>query len=80
MYGVALEGQEGAGRAIEALERAQREHPADREILGALATYNEREGHLDAAARWAGLLLDDWPDDARWRSFLERIEGRRRIN
>ncbi len=80
VYGVALEGQEGAGRAIEALERAQREHPADREILSALATYNEREGHLDAAARWAGLLLDDWPDDARWRSFLERIEGRRRIN
>ena len=77
VYGVALEGVEGVGRAVEELERAQKAHPADRRILSTLVVYNEQRGDFDAASRWAKRLVEESPDDPRWRRLAERIESRR---
>jgi predicted CXXCH cytochrome family protein len=74
---VALEGQGEIAAALEVLEEAQKRHPIDREILSALATYNEKRGDLDAAARWARMLVEEWPDDPRWKKLAGRIEQRR---
>ena len=78
VYAVALEGQEGIPAAIEVLEGAQKSHPIDRELLIALATYNEQRGNLGAAARWARMLVEEWPGDPRWRELAGRIAKRRR--
>jgi predicted Zn-dependent protease len=78
VYAVALEGQEGIPAAIEVLEGAQKNHPIDRELLSALATYNEQLGDLDGATRWAQMLVEEWPEDPRWRELAGRIAKRRR--
>lgn len=78
VYAAALEREQGAAAAIEALEEAQKNHPIDREILSALATYNEQRGDLEGAMRWARMLLEEWPEDPRWRELAARIDKRRR--
>ena len=78
VYAVALEGVEGVARAVEVLERAQESHPIDRDLLTALATYNEQRGDQATAARSARGRVGEWPEDPRWKRRAARIEGRRR--
>ncbi|MBL8898343.1 MAG: hypothetical protein JNM84_11975 [Planctomycetes bacterium] len=56
VHAVALHDAGARDEALAVLLRAQREHPADRDVLAALAAYEEERGDAAAAGRWREIL------------------------
>jgi hypothetical protein len=57
--------------------RAAEVHPADGEILFALAAFEEKRGRISSAAAYARRLVEAFPGDPGARELLERLESRR---
>jgi predicted CXXCH cytochrome family protein len=74
VYGVALYETGAVPRALQALEAAQARHPADRDLLVALAEYHRQAGNRHAALAWARKLVALSPQDTRARQLLESLE------
>jgi tetratricopeptide (TPR) repeat protein len=77
VYAVALFDQGEARQAIAVLTAAETRHPADRDILQALASFSLQTADLPAARRWAERLVEVAPDDAGARQQLEQISRMR---
>jgi Tfp pilus assembly protein PilF len=56
VHAVALHDAGARDEALAVLERAQRERPADRDVLEALAAYEEERGNAAAVQRWREAL------------------------
>ena len=59
--------------AIRVLDSARVSYPRDRNVLLALAILNRDAGDTAAAARYARLLVESHPDDARGRELLQSL-------
>jgi Tfp pilus assembly protein PilF len=70
-YAVALNGSGRGAEAIQVLEQARARHPADRDLLFALATFNRDLGNRDAARRFATSLGQT--GDPRGAALLETL-------
>jgi tetratricopeptide (TPR) repeat protein len=74
VYGVALHESGRVQDALRVLTEAQQRHPADRDILAALARYHWQAGDRQAALGWARKLVAVSPGDVRARQLLESLE------
>jgi predicted CXXCH cytochrome family protein len=74
VYGVALQETGEVQRALQVLTEAHERHPADREILVALAEYHQQAGDRRAAIAWARKLVQMSPGDVGARRLLEDLE------
>jgi Flp pilus assembly protein TadD len=74
VYGVALHEAGDTRRALDVLKRAHERHPADREIVVALAEYHRAAGDRKAAIAWARKLVEMSPEDAQARRLLQALE------
>ena len=61
-------------QAVSVLQKAAERHPADREILIALATLHRDRGDLAAANQYAGQLLKHYPDNAQVRTLHATLD------
>jgi Flp pilus assembly protein TadD len=77
VYGVALESGGQLGRALAVLAAAHARHPANREILQALASFSLKAGQREAAAEYARKLVEIDPQDSQARQLLEAASGGR---
>ena len=77
VYAVALFDLGDPQQAIAVLTAAETRHPADRDILQALASFSLQTADLPAARRWAERLVEVAPDDAGARQQLEQIRRMR---
>ncbi len=75
VYAVALCDSDERARAIALLTKTHVDHPADRDVLVALASYEREAGNLVAARRWAGALVALDPADPGARALLEGLSG-----
>ncbi len=73
VYGVALNSAGQTTRALDTLAAASRRHPADREILLALATINRDAGRLAEARQYAERLVASDPDDFAAAALLQEL-------
>lgn len=73
VYGVALNSAGNTTRALDTLTAASRRHPADRDILLALATINRDAGRLAEARKFAGRLVAGDPTDAAAAALLQEL-------
>ena len=78
VYAVALHSAGRPTQAITELESVHTRHPADREVLAALAMFNRDAGHIDAAIRFAERLVAVAPDDATAAQLLAQLRALRR--
>ena len=78
VYAVALHSAGRPTQAITELESVHTRHPADREVLAALAMFNRDAGHIDAAIRFAERLVAVAPDDAAAAQLLAQLRALRR--
>jgi Flp pilus assembly protein TadD len=76
VYAVALHDTGRPGDAVAILGAAHRRHPADREILAALATYLAERGDLRQALAYADTLLALDPDESSARALVESLRRR----
>jgi predicted CXXCH cytochrome family protein len=74
VYGVALHEAGETRRALHVLKRAHEQHPADREIVAALAEYHRQAGNRKAAIAWARKLVEMSPGDPEARRLLQVLE------
>jgi tetratricopeptide (TPR) repeat protein len=74
-HAVALQSTGELVRALEILVRAHARHPADREILIALATFSARQGNRLGARAWARKLVALAPEDRSARQLLSDLEA-----
>jgi Flp pilus assembly protein TadD len=79
VYGVALKDAGRMDAALSVLEKAQKAHTGDRDLLVALATFNQANGARQAAIEWARRLVALDPQDPQAQALLRGIEtqGRR---
>ena len=63
VYAVALQSSGQAGRAIQVLEEAHKRHPADREILSGVISFERKSGNLASAIKYAHELKSLIPTD-----------------
>jgi tetratricopeptide (TPR) repeat protein len=75
VYGIALKSAGRPAEAIRVLEEAQHRHPADPEILFALATLERDRGNLMEARRHARSLVELYPEDIQARDLLRLLGG-----
>jgi predicted Zn-dependent protease len=75
VYAVALESSGQRPRAIAELERAHALHPADVDIVAALAAMNDESGNADAALAWARKLVELAPHDPQALELFESLGG-----
>ena len=75
VYAVALHSSGREAKAIAELESVHARHPADREVLAALAMFNRDSGHIDAAIRFAERLVALAPNDAASLRLLANLRG-----
>ncbi len=73
VYGIALNSAGQTPRALDTLAAASRRHPADRDILLALATINRDAGRLAEARTYAERLVAGDPDDAAAAALLSEL-------
>jgi tetratricopeptide (TPR) repeat protein len=73
VYALALQGAGDVTQAIGILEQTADRHPANRDILVALATLHRDRGDLPAATRYADQLLKHYPDDAQARALRAEL-------
>jgi tetratricopeptide (TPR) repeat protein len=72
-YAVALHEAKEPKRALQVLEQANKRHPAERDILVALAEYSQVAGDRQAAIAWAQKLAAMSLDDEVARGLLESL-------
>ena len=75
-YTVGLDSLGRTGEAIKVLTDVQRARSGDREVLSALAAYEEKRGDWSAAIGWAQKLLDVRPDDPEARAAFDSLRQR----
>lgn len=75
VYAVALHEAGDRGGAIEALTKAHRRHPSDRDILVALVEYHVGAGDRPGALRWAKKLSEIAPNDRSVQSMFEQLQN-----
>jgi Flp pilus assembly protein TadD len=63
-------------QSLTVLASAHETHPGNRDILAALATFNEKKGNLTAAAQYAEKLVALSPNDPGAYQLLQRIKSR----
>ncbi len=76
VYAIALSSTGSPGPAMDLLERVHQQHPADREVLGALVSMASDAGDFPRALRHARALLALTPDDAQLGSLVRELERR----
>ena len=79
VYAIALNSGGASGPAMAVLERAHRQHPADRDVLVALITIARDKGDAAMALRYAHELAALFPTDMQVRAMvldLEKRQGR----
>jgi tetratricopeptide (TPR) repeat protein len=76
VYAVALADAGRRPEAIRLLVKLQQRHPADGDILVALASLEERQGNVSRALRWAEKLLLVRPDDQAARALRDGLRSR----
>jgi predicted CXXCH cytochrome family protein len=74
VYGVALHQTGRIQQALRVLVEAQGRHPADRDILAALAQFHRQAGDRQGAIAWARKLVEVSPGDPGARHLLESLE------
>jgi Flp pilus assembly protein TadD len=72
---LALQGMNQTNQALAVLKTAQRRHPADRDLLLALATLNRDAGDAEAALGYARKLSELNPDDPQAAALLSELAG-----
>jgi Flp pilus assembly protein TadD len=72
---LALQGLAQTEQALAVLETAQRRHPADRDLLLALATINRDAGDTEAALGYARMLSELNPNDPQAVALLSELAG-----
>jgi tetratricopeptide (TPR) repeat protein len=75
VYGVALHSEGRSAEAIEVLDAAHERHPADRQILLALATVSRDAGDLPAGLRYARTLQALSPADSQVSALVSQLEA-----
>jgi Flp pilus assembly protein TadD len=75
IHGVALNSSGRTDEALEVLEASHIRHGTDRDTLQALVTINRDAGQLDAAMRWANLLVAVDPQARVLRDEIARLAG-----
>jgi Flp pilus assembly protein TadD len=75
-YAAGLDSQGKTGDAIKVLADVQRARPGDRNVLTALAAYEEKRGDWSAAIGWAQKLLDVRPDDPEAKAAFDGLRQR----
>jgi Flp pilus assembly protein TadD len=78
VYAVALHSAGQSSEAMKVLKDGLARHPANRDILLALVTFNRDEGNFAFALEYARQLAKITPDDQDLASFIEEL--RRHIN
>ena len=78
VYGVALHSAGRREEALKILERGLASHPADRDILFALAAFTRDRGDLASALDYAQRLARLAPDDRKIASFVEELQRQTR--
>jgi len=73
VYGVALNSAGETPRALDVLATANRRHPADRDILLALATIHRDAGRVAEARKYAERLVAGNPGDASAAALLKEL-------
>jgi tetratricopeptide (TPR) repeat protein len=76
VYGVALHSAGRATDAIAALKENLARHPADRDTLLALVTFNRDNGDIGSALAYAEQLRRIMPDDRNLARLIEELRGR----
>jgi Flp pilus assembly protein TadD len=72
---LALQGLAQTEQALAVLETAQRRHPADRDLLLALATINRDAGDTEVALGYARMLSELNPNDPQAVALLSELAG-----
>ena len=75
VYGVALDSVGQTPKAIEVLAAAHARHPANREILEALASFSLRSGDRRKAIEYARALVAVAPESAEAARVLDELQG-----
>ncbi len=73
VYAVALESAGEGDRAIEVLKQAHEQTPADRDVLYALISYNQKVGSIEAAKHYAKILVQVAPWDQNAQTILNQF-------
>jgi predicted CXXCH cytochrome family protein len=76
VYAVALHSAGRAADAIAALKENLARHPADRDTLLALVTFNRDDGDIGSALAYAEQLRRIMPDDRNIARLIEELRGR----
>lgn len=77
-YAVVLHGMRRGREAIRVLDASLARSPTNRDLLFALASYEQESGDIAAALRHARQLNGLYPDDPEGRSLLGKLEARAR--
>ncbi len=73
VYAVGLNSTGDTLQAIQVLETALEHHPYDRDILFSLVTMNRDAGHLETAHKYAIKLVDNFPEDVRYKQLEQQL-------
>jgi Flp pilus assembly protein TadD len=73
-YALALDANGQHSQALDILKDAHDRRPADRDVLFALATFHAKADDREAAARYAGLLLELAPWDPNARALARQLD------
>jgi tetratricopeptide (TPR) repeat protein len=79
VLGVAQHASGEVDLALETLRAAHVRHPADRDLLVALATISAEAGRAQAAREWARQLVALAPDDPAARQLLQQLDSQPRV-
>jgi tetratricopeptide (TPR) repeat protein len=75
VYGVGLYSGENYNEALKFLESALQKNSYDRDILFALASYNQEQGNLTVARNYARKLVEYYPQDQNYRQLLDYLQS-----
>jgi tetratricopeptide (TPR) repeat protein len=73
VYAVGVDALGRTPEAVALLRDLQQANPADRDILVALATYEQKQAHWSEAIGWADKLVRVFPDDAQAQTLLRQL-------
>jgi tetratricopeptide (TPR) repeat protein len=75
VLGIALNSTGQSDAAVSVLEKAQQQHPNDRELMFALATMERDRGRQAEARRWTEAILSLNPADEQGKRLLEELQS-----
>jgi len=73
VYGIGLNSENKPEEAITFLESALKNHPFNRDILYSLTTINIEQQNLDAARKYAEILVKNYPNDQNYIQILDYL-------